>query len=136
MQPAASLGDLASMTGKTSPDRSNDDRANSDSESNSDVADDMDDVFSLKVIEESNLPKMYSSCHQWRWCQVSVTLAGNFRDNFLMPVDKNGELFCDIDSGTCLPRWHCAFAGCAVNESTERLRDLRQNAAKSLWGHI
>ena len=76
------------MTGKTSPDRSDDDPANSDSESKSDVADDTDDVFSLKAMPDSNLPKMHASRHQWRWCQASMTLAGELRDNVLMPVDK------------------------------------------------
>ena len=53
-----------------------------------------------------------------------------------MPIDGSGQLFSGIDTGMCLPRWHCAIAGCNGNEHSEGRGTLKHNLRKNLWEHI
>ena len=67
------------------------------------VPDDMGDVFSLTEMSRTKFPKMCASCHQWRWFQACETLAAEFRDNVLIPIDQKGALYSDLIQGLLCP---------------------------------
>eukprot|EP00973_Karenia_brevis_P048642 6752876-Karenia_brevis.AAC.1 len=42
--------------------------------------------------------------------------------------------FTDMDSGMCLPKWHCVFEGCPACAETKSLSNMSQE--KGIWQHI
>ena len=95
------LGDVEALLCRGSPKRSDNDLASSDEESKEDVPDDMDDVFTMERMEDTMLPKTYSSRQQWRWYRTTVSVAEKLREDVLMPIDVNGQLYSGIDTGMC-----------------------------------
>ena len=59
-------GDLEALLGRDSPERSDNDPASCDEESKEEIPDDMEDVFTMNLMDDTMLPKGYEFCQQWR----------------------------------------------------------------------
>ena len=60
-------GDLESLLGRESVERSDNDPPSSDEAPDENIPDEIDNVFTIKPMEETALPEEYEKCHLWRW---------------------------------------------------------------------
>ena len=63
-------------------------------------------------------------------------LGQHLRSQPLLPskFKRRDETFTDGDSGICLPKLHCVFAGCRAYAEEKTSKDIVQE--KGIWKHI
>eukprot|EP00973_Karenia_brevis_P056384 7841868-Karenia_brevis.AAC.1 len=64
-----------------------------------------------------------------QWIMASEELSEPLRTEALLP-----SKLTDVDSGMCLPKWHCVFEGCSACAETKTHSEMSHE--KGIWQHI
>ena len=133
LQPETYLSDLVDG-GK--PDRSDSDNQSDDESSERAADSDDDDFFDMQCATKDSLSKEYLDSPRMQWVIAAENLAEHLRSEPLLPLkDKHTDcVVTDLDSGMCLPRWHCAFLGCRACSDNAKENHVAQE--KGVWHHI
>eukprot|EP00973_Karenia_brevis_P004348 594795-Karenia_brevis.AAC.1 len=62
----------------------------------------------------SSLSPEYLNTPRMQWIMASEELSEQLRAEPLLPSKST-----DVDSGRCLPQWHCVFEGCLACAETK-----------------
>eukprot|EP00973_Karenia_brevis_P070245 9764151-Karenia_brevis.AAC.1 len=62
----------------------------------------------------SSLSHEYFDTLRMQWIMASEELSGQLRTEALLPSQVT-----DVDSGMCLPKWHCVFERCLACGETK-----------------
>ena len=90
----------------------------------------------MKPAAKDTLSKEYLGSPRMQWIVAAENLAEHLRSEPLLPLKYNygDDVVTDVDSGICLPRWHCAFLGCRACSDNNNDKDVAQE--KGVWQHI
>eukprot|EP00973_Karenia_brevis_P074743 10387260-Karenia_brevis.AAC.1 len=77
----------------------------------------------------SSLPPEYFNTPRMQWIIATEELSEQLRTEALLP-----SKFTDVDFGMCLPKWHCAFAGCLACAEMKMFSETNQE--QGIWQHI
>ena len=100
---------------------------------------DDNDFFDMEMAARSSLSSEYLNTPRMQWIIAAEELGQHLRSQPLLPskFKHSDETFTDVDSGICLPKWHCVFAGClpCAEENTSN-EIVQEKVSGNTFGRI
>ena len=94
-------------------------------------------IFYMKMAARSSLSSEYLNTPRMQWISAAEELSQHLREQPLLPskFKQRDQTFTDMDSGICLPKWHCVFAGClaCAEESTSKEIVQEEGIWQDIW---